>query len=176
MRLMKIGLAILAALGWSCRQEPSPPFADPDADMAALAQLAVEEAKRLDGTALTFDPPSVEHAEILLGAYHELHKTGELTDRQANVEALRWGAYIGETIKREVGDGHWDKDHPEIGADTFPLTYRNRSSFPLLWAYKRITSRPEDNVWHKYLHYVRGQDSADWEIIKHPLPPRSPEP
>jgi hypothetical protein len=169
-----MALVMLAFFLGSCADRHPPPFSDPDADMSALAQRAVDEARRLDGTVLGFESDSIEHVEVVLGAYHELYRTGELADRRLRIEALRWGAYIGETIKRETGEGSWAKDHPVAGVDTFPLNYRGGDSFPVLWAHRRITDGPEANVWHKYRHFVRGEASPEWEIIEHPMAAPSP--
>jgi len=124
--------------------------------MAALADEAVSRARTEFQIALDFTPDSVGAVEELLGKLHARRAAGEMTDPRLHREAMTWGAYIGEVIRRLKG-GHWQKDHPVVGSNRYPIHYEGHESFPVGWCGKRIVNGLEDNVWHKFQILTLGQ-------------------
>jgi hypothetical protein len=91
----------------------------------------------------------VKTVESILGELHEDHAKGLLSGEQVNVNALRYGAYIGEVLRRTYG-GTWATDHPMGGPKSYPIRCKNYESFPVRWCGKRILNGDEDNVWFKF--------------------------
>src|SRR4051812_45381159 len=83
---------------------------DPNEFMPEMADRAVQYATE-HGKALDYTPDSVKSVEALLGELHESRAKRQLSDRDLNVQALHFGAYIGEVIRRKYG-GSWNTDHP----------------------------------------------------------------
>src|SRR5207244_2502474 len=100
----------------------------------------------------------IRRVEEALGQLHDLHKAGKLESGVQGL-AMAYGAYIGEVIRRSEPDVRWERDHPGMGAKSYPLYWKGGASFPCAWAYHRIMNGPEDNVWNKY-----------WIIKKDKLP------
>jgi hypothetical protein len=145
-------IAIVAGAVIVLRRRPAapPPLPEePNALMAALADEAVSRAGSEFQVTLDFSPESVEAVEELLGNLHVRRAAGGMTDARLHREAMTWGAYIGEVIRRLKG-GHWEKDHDVAGPDTYPIDYEGHQSFPVGWCGKRILNGDEDNVWHKF--------------------------
>lgn len=121
---------------------------DPNQFMPEMADQAVryaaERGKTLDST-----PESVKTVESLLGDLHKSHADHQLADSEVNVQALHFGAYIGEVIRRKYG-GSWGTDHPVAGPRSFPIHWKDGESFPIGWCGKRILNGDEDNVWFKF--------------------------
>jgi hypothetical protein len=124
--------------------------------MAALADEAVQRARDEFQIALDFGPDSVGQVEELLGKLHARRGAREMTDRRLHREAMTWGAYIGEVIRRLKG-GHWEKDDEVCGPNSYPIHYGTGQSFPVGWCGKRILNGDEDNVWHKFQVLVLGE-------------------
>src|SRR4051812_24039366 len=70
---------------------------DPNEFMPEMAARAVTFATE-HGKALDYSPGSVKVVESLLGELHESRAKQQLGDREVNVQALHFGAYIGEVI------------------------------------------------------------------------------
>ncbi|HEY8505754.1 MAG TPA: hypothetical protein VIL46_14310 [Gemmataceae bacterium] len=124
--------------------------------MAVLADEAVRRARAEFGVALDFSPDSVAAVEELLGELHARRAAGGMTDARINREAMTWGAYVGEVIRRLKG-GRWDKDHPVADPDSYPIDYDGHQSFPVGWCGRRILNGDEDNVLHKFRFLVLGE-------------------
>ena len=121
---------------------------DPDEFMPEMADRAVRYAAER-GKALDYTPDSVKAVEALLGELHEARVKQQLGDRDVNVQALHFGAYVGEVIRRRYG-GSWATDHPAAGPKSFPIHWNGGESFPIGWCGKRILNGDEDNVWVKF--------------------------
>jgi hypothetical protein len=121
---------------------------DPNEFMPEMADRAVQYATE-HGKALDYTPDSVKSVEAMLGELHESRARQQLSDRDLNVQALHFGAYIGEVIRRKHG-GSWSTDHPVAGPKTFPIHWNGGESFPIGWCGKRILNGDEDNVWFKF--------------------------
>jgi hypothetical protein len=114
-----------------------------------LPKEAVAIARDHHGITLDYSPASVEQVEAILGRLHDEYKKRNTTEGQRGL-ALAFGVYIGEVIRKQAGEGHWEKDHPVAGEGSMPLHWKGHDSFPVAWCLKRLANGEEDNVWHKY--------------------------
>ena len=134
--------------------------------MRHLAQRAVWLARREQGVALDYSPGSIERVESILSALHNRHTENPMPDRELSILSVRWGAYIGEVMKR-VRPAKWRRDSEVSGAGAMPLIFDAGSeAYPRSWVYKRIVDGPEDNVAFKFqafadrqLHSIAGLDA-----------------
>jgi hypothetical protein len=138
------------------RRSRKPSQEDVNVGMGELAELAVQFADQR-GQTLDYSPDSVERVESILADLHNSKKAGQLSDEDAGRSAIRFGAYIGEVLRRHYG-GHWEEDHDVAGPGSFPIHWGQGASFPVGWCGKRIINGQEDNVWHKY-QVVTSEDS-----------------
>jgi hypothetical protein len=127
---------------------PTPISTDPNKFMPEMADRAVQFAAQR-GKTLDYTIDSVTSVETLLGELHESRAKQQLSDREVNVQALHFGAYIGEVIRRKYG-GSWSTDHSVAGPKSFPVHWNGGESFPIGWCGKRILNGDEDNVWFKF--------------------------
>jgi len=155
----------VVALAASCRRSPTVPAApavglaairpgdETGTKMAHYAEQAAIDAGQRFGTLLDFTPQSVESVEKVLDSLTRAKNFQGYDDKDTRAEALIFGAYIGEVIRREHG-GEWSKDHLQAGPATYPLHWDGHDSFPYNWCYKRLTQGESENVWHKYQYFV----------------------
>lgn len=152
LKAMLVLLAILAAVivlvavRWH-RRTTAP--RDVNLAMRSLADEAVAWAAR-DGVTLDFSADSVERVDALLASRHALRAAGEFPDAELHRAAARFGAYIGEVIRRTRGEGEWTVDDEVGGPGSFPLHWGGGTSFPVAWCGKRVLNGEEDNVWIKF--------------------------
>ena len=73
---------------------------DFDYAMQVVAKGAVRRAKTEYRVDLNFAPDSVERLETMLGNIHEAHLKNPLSEKELSLHSIRWGAYIGEVLKR----------------------------------------------------------------------------
>jgi hypothetical protein len=120
-------------------------------EMQARANQAIEMAESDYGITLDYSAESVVKVEEILGKIHELHESEPLSQDQLIKESLKWGGYVGETI-RSIKPCHWELDSRVGGEGSFPIVFESEQHeiFPISWCYKRIINGPEDNVWHKF--------------------------
>ncbi len=142
--------AVLIGVFVFLRSRASLPASGPDLQrmIATMAEGAVTEAKQ-QSVLLDYSVDSIGLIEDLLGGFHERHKSGEMSDADVNQQAMLYGSYVGEVIRRVKG-GDWARDHEQAGPHTYPLSYGEHQSFPIMWCRKRMMNGPEDNVWHKF--------------------------
>jgi soluble cytochrome b562 len=155
---MKVALVLAALLLAAAiallllRRRPSTPTEmstdDIQHGMHELAAVAVDDAKAAHGVTLDYSLESVESVERILSTYHQQGATSENELRRLQQLGIRYGAYVGEAIRRRRG-GHWERDHVAAGPGSFPLTTSRGQSFPIGWCTRRIKNGPEDCVWHK---------------------------
>jgi hypothetical protein len=149
--LVLIAMVFVGLLAWRRRSAAS--LGTPDEvqqGMQELAPLAVEDAKSKRHLALDYSPGSIEIAEAALGQIHDEVSAGRMSPEDGQTLAVRYGAYVGETIRRKWG-GQWARDHQVAGLGSFPLRVGKHEVFPIAWCAKRVKNGPEDNIWHKYL-------------------------
>jgi hypothetical protein len=118
--------------------------------MLQLAEEAVRIADQRYGIKLDYSPASIERVEEILGKLHDQY-VKQRPAAGAGGTAERFGAYVGEVIRRSEPGARWERDHPVAGKDSLPLHWGGGESFPLGWCYRRIVNGPEDNVWFKYV-------------------------
>jgi hypothetical protein len=141
-------VALIASRALTRKPRPQPTPEDLNADMPLLAAKAVDYAAA-HGVTLDYTPASVQHVESLLADLHRARAAGQLPDDQLHAHAARFGAYVGEVLRRQYG-GHWTKDHDVAGPNSFPIHWKDGQSFPIAWCGKRILNGDEDNVWFKF--------------------------
>ncbi len=113
-----------------------------------LNDNALEIAKGF-GVQLDYSHESIGHVERMLGEVHKGYK--ETKDEEGLVGiALSFAAYIISVIERNSEPGVWQRDHPTVGEDSFPFTWREGTLFPYAWCMKRIFDGKGDDVWVKY--------------------------
>ena len=125
--------------------------------MRLLAKRAVFLARREQGVTLDYSTGSIERVESILSALHNRQTENPMSDRELSVLSARWGAYIGEVMKR-VRPAKWRRDSEVSGAGAMPLTFDAGSeAYPRSWVYKRIVDGPEDNIVFKFQAFADSQ-------------------
>jgi hypothetical protein len=143
-------LCVAAGLVWRHRRAATlGGAADVQQAMQELAPLAVQHARTAYGLDLDYAPDSIKSVELALGRLHDDLAASRTRRSEAETLAKRYGAYVGETIRRRFG-GYWSRDHAAAGRGSFPLRVEGRDVFPVAWCLKRVANGPEDNVWNKY--------------------------
>jgi hypothetical protein len=123
-----------------------------DEEFEAMMQEGVAQTLELaeeNGVTLDFSDSSVEEVEKLLGECHEEYKKAESEDGFFGL-AMMFAAYLGEVIKRKGSGGHWARNHPDMGEDSFPFYWGDQTLFLISWCAKRIFDGDEDDVAFKY--------------------------
>jgi hypothetical protein len=122
-----------------------------DYAMRVIANEAVKSARQEHQVILDFSPASVQRLEEdILAKLHEAHLKTPMSEHDLSRLSIRWGAYLGETLKRSR-PGRWHRDSKKIGRGTTPVVFApGTEAFPRSWVYKRITDGPEDNVAFKF--------------------------
>lgn len=150
---------------------------DFDYAMQVVAKEAVRQAKIDYGVDLDYSPDSIERLDGILERIHEEHSKNPLNDSQLSLQTLRWGAYIGESL-RKVHPGKWQRDSEKIGPGTMPFVYDSgEQAFPRSWVYKRIVDGTFDSVASKFYIFSHPdllKSSADEP--KSPSPERKIQP
>ncbi len=122
-----------------------------DYAMKVVANEAVRTAKQEHQVMLDFSPASVQRLEgDILAKLHEAHLKTSMSEQNLSRLSIRWGAYLGETLKRRR-PGRWHRDSQKVGRGTTPVVFEpGTEAFPRSWVYKRIADGPEDNVAFKF--------------------------
>jgi hypothetical protein len=142
--------AILLSNAWRIILPRKRARADFDYGMQIIAKQAAERAKKELKIDLDFSPVSIDRIEEILSEIHKRHVNTPLNEEEISILALRWGAYIGEVLKR-VRSGKWQRDSERMGPGTTPVVFGpGNEAFPRSWAYKRIVDGPEDNIVFKF--------------------------
>jgi hypothetical protein len=143
--ILIVSFFLIRVLTW---KKKSPRTTDLNATMMGLADDAVKLAEER-GIELDYSPGSVEQVEQMLAPFHELRSRAQLSDEELDRNAHRFGAYIGEVLRRMHG-GHWTQDHDVVGPNSYPFHWKCGQTFPIAWCGKRIINGDEDNVWFKF--------------------------
>ncbi|EKQ56187.1 MULTISPECIES: hypothetical protein [unclassified Clostridium] len=110
---------------------------------------AADTAERNFKIKLDFSEDSIKDVEKILD---RLNKTIEIDNPSEDLVlkfAKVFSGYIGQVIKINWG-GEW-KDESNFAIKNGPaLKVKDQDLFLLSKVYRRITSGPEDNVWHFY--------------------------
>ena len=123
---------------------------DFDYAMSVVAGEAVKQARREYDVDLDFSAESVERVEAILAKMHDAHQKTALSEKELALLSLRWGAYVGEVLKR-VRPGKWQRDSEKMGPGATPVVFEpGTEAYPRSWVYKRLADGPEDNVQFKF--------------------------
>ena len=134
---------------------------DFDYAMQVVAKEAVRRARAEHQVDLDFAPDSIERLEGMLRSIHESYLKNLLSEKELSLQSIRWGAYIGEMMKR-VRAGKWRRDSENLGKGTMPVVFdSDNEAFPCSWVYKRIADGPEDNIVFKFQFF------SDPQLRKH---------
>ena len=142
-------LSSLSALVYSAmRKQPKVPASaypkSVEAMAATASNLAVARARSRWAIQLDYSANSIEVVEMILAQLHDTYKTEpEVVD--VNSMAFIFGAYIGETIRRNHRATYWQRDF-----DCYPLHFGETTCFPMAWCTTRIAVGSAENVWVKY--------------------------
>ena len=133
-----------------------PEFASVAEMMEQLSAQAVEIARDF-AVELDFSAASVtELEEQLLDQLSAGVRSGESkpSDDEMAMMAKLWGAYLGETVRREFG-GEWRLERP-MGAQapSAALLVRGATIFPTVKVFRRITMGEQENIAHFYGNVV----------------------
>ena len=122
-----------------------------DYAMKVVADEAVKRANQGHQIVLDFSPGSVQRLEEeILAKLHEAHLKTSMSEQDLSRLSIRWGAYLGETLKR-FRPGRWHRDSQNAGRGTTPVVFApGTEAFPRSWVYKRIADGPEDNVAFRF--------------------------
>jgi len=122
-----------------------------DYAMQVVAERAVKLARQEYQIVLDFSPATVQQVEEkILAKLHEAHLKTPMSEQELSLMSLRWGAYIGEALKR-TRRGRWQRDSEQIGKGATPVVFEpGTEAFPRSWVYKRIADGPDDNVAFKF--------------------------
>ena len=108
------------------------------------ANLAVARASSRWAIQLDYTPKSIQVVEMILAQLHEsFNAEPKLVD--VNAMAFIFGAYVGETMRRNHHGCFWQHDF-----DCYPLHYGDTTCFPVAWCTTRIAVGSAENVWSKY--------------------------
>ena len=120
-----------------------------------LAEKIAREgfAKQLD-----YSPQSVREVEEILGILHNDYSENESEEGMYGV-ALEFGAYLAKVVELHFGPTEWSRDHPVIGEDSLPLTWRGGTIFPVSWCFKRLADGPGEDIWTKFHALVLSRDT-----------------
>jgi hypothetical protein len=125
---------VLGALGFSKRTLQQ--------RMNAFAAQAVALAKKEFNTNLDFKIESVPQLDSILDQFHQRHRQTPIPERELSQIVLIWGAYLGETLQRQLG-GEWATDSPVAGKNTYPLQWPSKEAVPIMWCLRRIRKGQE---------------------------------
>lgn len=147
--LALFAMLVLVKIVFRNRAAPPEIPEDPNELMPLLAEDGVTRARAEFGIVLDYSPGSVQLVEGLLESLHARRVAGEMNDNRLNREAMTWGAYIGEVIRR-LKSGRWERGDDVGGPDSFPVLFNGNKAYPVGWCVRRILNGVEDNVWGKF--------------------------
>ncbi|MGL6074090.1 MAG: hypothetical protein ACRC8S_08015 [Fimbriiglobus sp.] len=121
-----------------------------------MCSLAEQVAAALD-VKLDYSERSIQDVDRILGQVHdEYRRTGN--DEGIQGIALEFAAYLVSVLEKHRGPVLWERDHPELGADTYPVEWRGATLFPFGWCLKRLLDGPDDDLVSKWQTLVVSRD------------------
>jgi hypothetical protein len=115
-------------------------------EMSSLAERIASEGF---GIKLDYSIESIKQADKVLGELHKAYKKSKDDEGYTGI-AFEFAAYIVKVIEKNVGPVRWERDHPEMGEDSFPLYLGDGALFPFAWCSKRLYDGPGDDLWSKF--------------------------
>jgi len=113
-----------------------------------LCSLAEQVAAAFD-VELDYSERSIQDVDGILGQLHDEYRRTKSEEGLQGI-ALEFGAYLVSVLERHRGPVLWRRDHPDLGADTFPMEWRGATLFPVGWCLKRIIDGPGDDLVSKW--------------------------
>lgn len=162
-QLAALGAILLIAIVFAVRRMRDPGPTNIGEQMAQMAREAVQYARER-GVTLDYSRDSVEQVESLLDELSKQWQAGDLLEQTVHAHALRFGAYLGEILRREYG-GHWTRDHEVAGPNSLPIHWGGGQSFPVGWCGKRILNGEEDNVAFKFRVLTSQDGRAEFDAL-----------
>lgn len=121
--------------------------------IAEGAEKAVARARSRYEIALDYRTESIQKVEIVLAKVHETYQAApQLVD--VNSMAFVFGAYIGETIRKNHPGCSWERTH-----DSYPLQWGEKTCVPMAWCTQRLTEGASENVWLKFQALQSGAEA-----------------
>jgi hypothetical protein len=121
---------------------------DKPALRAKMCSLAEQVAAAFD-VKLDCSERSIRDVDRILGQLHEEYRRTRSEEGLRGI-ALEFGAYLVSVLEQHRGPVLWKRDHPDLGADTFPVEWRSTTLFPVAWCLKRILDGPGDDLVFKW--------------------------
>ena len=118
-----------------------------------LSDLALRIADEFYSVELDFTHDSITQVEKILADLHRQYKQTGKSEGLSGI-AAEFGSYIGATIQKNTGSGHFEKDHPSLGEGAFPFYWMEATIFPFSWCEKRIFDGSADDISTKYEVFV----------------------
>lgn len=124
--------------------------------MLAFTQDAIDEAAA-NKVSLDLSPESIPQVEAILTILYNRRPQGlqaffkrKAWEAEKEKDAKKWGAYIGEVMRRAHG-GEWRLETQQFpGEQVYTLRIGSVDIYPVSKAYKRPTNGPEDSVSFYY--------------------------
>jgi hypothetical protein len=115
--------------------------------MKHRAEDAVATAKKEHQQTLDYSPASVPLVEQILLQLHRRHQASPLDNEELTQESTKWGAYLGEVIKK-LHPSEWALDSDAAGPWSLPLVDRASGSelFPVRWCREWIERGPDGST------------------------------
>ena len=113
-----------------------------------LSSRAVEMAKE-QGANLDYSNESIERLELLLNTMHEQIAQINPPEEQFVNMANIFGAYLGNTLIRNLNKGYWEK---ELTNNAWGVKLDSSSVFFPSKVYRRLKNGVGDNIIQMYLH------------------------
>ena len=118
-----------------------------------MSKLAERIAGEVYGIELDYSVESIKKVEKVLGDLHKQYKKTKADDGYYGI-AIEFGAYIVRVVEKNDPTARWERNHPGMGEDSFPLFIGASAVFPVSWCYKRLLDGPGDDVWTKYQLFI----------------------
>lgn len=115
------------------------------AKMCSLAEQVADAFK----VKLDYSDRSIQDVDHILGQIHLEYRRTKSMDGIHGI-ALEFGAYLVSVLEQHRGPVLWERDHSELGCETFPVQWRDKTLFPVNWCLKRIIDGPNDNLVSKW--------------------------
>jgi hypothetical protein len=129
------------------------------AEMGASAKEAVDDAKANYRVDLDFSIQSLMAVEEILTKKINPLPLDELVPKEIE-ESMRYGAYIGETLRREHKNMQWLRNHPNQPGGSPVVVVGDIYIFPVSWVLKRIhLGRDEDKIAPKIEAFITALDT-----------------
>ncbi|MAM87123.1 MAG: hypothetical protein CME36_07430 [unclassified Hahellaceae] len=114
-------------------------------------ELAVRVANEKFGRTLDYSHRSIADVEAILGGAHDYTLMGDAKDTDNLVDwAEMFGCYIATVIQKQTGEGQLERDHQDLGDDSYPFHWKGETIFPQSWCHKRIFEGPAHDLSRKY--------------------------